>query len=161
MNPCYLMVAKRAAHHCEYCGAPEAVFNFPFEVEHVVPPGCGGTDDESNLALACRSCNVYKSDSLVRIRSRGKFGSSAFPPSAGQLEGALRCRRDRRHVRKNARWPRNNFPVANELPRPNRGPQAMDGIKNVPPILSFREAPLALRRALITLQALHDYRRNY
>jgi hypothetical protein len=61
MNPHYPLVAQRAAHHCEYCRAPEAVFNFPFEVEHVIPPARGGLDIESNWALSCRSCNLYKS----------------------------------------------------------------------------------------------------
>lgn len=28
MNPRYPAVAQRAAHRCEYCLAPEAVFNF-------------------------------------------------------------------------------------------------------------------------------------
>jgi hypothetical protein len=32
MNPHYEVVALRAGHRCEYCHAPEAVFNFPFEV---------------------------------------------------------------------------------------------------------------------------------
>jgi hypothetical protein len=54
MNPHYPLVARRADHRCEYCRAPEAVFNFPFEVEHVVPSSRGGADDESNLCLACR-----------------------------------------------------------------------------------------------------------
>jgi 5-methylcytosine-specific restriction endonuclease McrA len=62
MNPRYAPVAERAAHRCEYCRAPEAIFNFPFEVEHIVPPGRGGADDESNWALSCRACNVHKSD---------------------------------------------------------------------------------------------------
>ena len=61
MNPHYPLVAQRAAHHCEYCRAPEAVFNLGFEVEHIVPPIHGGVDDESNWALACRSCNLHKS----------------------------------------------------------------------------------------------------
>jgi hypothetical protein len=64
MNPRYPAVARRAAHRCEYCHAPEAVFNLPFEVEHIQPQAVGGTDDESNLALACRSCNLYKSNHL-------------------------------------------------------------------------------------------------
>lgn len=64
MNPRYSATAKRASHRCEYCGAPEAVFNFPFEVEHIEPLGRGGTDDESNLALACRSCNVRKGNAV-------------------------------------------------------------------------------------------------
>lgn len=60
MNPRYPLVADRAQHRCEYCRAPEAVFNFPFEVEHIVPVSQDGVDDESNTALACRSCNVRK-----------------------------------------------------------------------------------------------------
>lgn len=62
MNPRYPIVSNRAAHRCEYCRAPEAVFKFRFEVEHVVPPGRGGTDSDDNLALSCRSCNVFKSN---------------------------------------------------------------------------------------------------
>src|SRR5205807_946239 len=58
-------VAQRARHRCEYCHAPEAIFNFPFEVEHAIPPGQQGADDESNLALACRACNLYKSDHIT------------------------------------------------------------------------------------------------
>ncbi len=38
------------------------VFNFPFEVEHVIPTARQGSDEEENLALCCRSCNVRKSD---------------------------------------------------------------------------------------------------
>jgi len=36
------------------------MFNFPFEVEHIAPVSAGGQDEEANLALACRSCNLYK-----------------------------------------------------------------------------------------------------
>jgi 5-methylcytosine-specific restriction endonuclease McrA len=62
MNPHYADAALRAGHRCEYCRAPEAVFNFPFEVEHVVPSARGGLDEDANRALACRSCNLRKSD---------------------------------------------------------------------------------------------------
>jgi hypothetical protein len=62
MNPHYPPVAARAQHRCEYCRAPEVIFNFAFEVEHVIPSSLGGPDDESNLALACRACNLHKSD---------------------------------------------------------------------------------------------------
>jgi len=60
MNPYYSAIAERANHRCEYCHAPELVFNFPFEVEHIIPLSQQGTNDESNLALACRSCNLRK-----------------------------------------------------------------------------------------------------
>ena len=62
MNRHYSRVAERAEHRCEYCHAPEAIFNLPFEVEHIVPTSRDGLDDVSNLALACRACNLYKSD---------------------------------------------------------------------------------------------------
>jgi hypothetical protein len=60
MNPLYAEVAQWARHRCEYCHAPEAVFNFPFEVEHIAPVTAGGTDAPANLALSCRSCNLHK-----------------------------------------------------------------------------------------------------
>ena len=62
MNRHYGHVAERAGHRCEYCRAPEAIFNLPFEVEHIIPASEHGPDEESNLALACRACNLFKSD---------------------------------------------------------------------------------------------------
>ena len=67
MNPNYPLVAERARHRCEYCHAPEAIFNVPFEVEHILPLAKSGLDDESNWALACRSCNLNKSDRVDGI----------------------------------------------------------------------------------------------
>lgn len=61
MNPLYTGVAARAGFRCEYCRAPEQVFNFAFEVEHILPRSAGGGDSLDNLALACESCNLYKS----------------------------------------------------------------------------------------------------
>jgi hypothetical protein len=64
VNPRYPIVAERAEHRCEYCRAPEAIFNFPFEVEHIVPSSREGSDDPLNLALSCRACNLYNSDRI-------------------------------------------------------------------------------------------------
>ena len=80
MNPRYPIVARRAGHRCEYCRAPEAAFNFPFEVEHIVPIGRGGTDDLSNLALACRACNLRKSDSVEGVDELTGEITSLFHP---------------------------------------------------------------------------------
>jgi hypothetical protein len=62
VNRFYPQVAERAGERCEYCHAPERVFNFAFEVEHILPRSAGGKDALDNLALACESCNLYKSD---------------------------------------------------------------------------------------------------
>ena len=64
MNPNYPFVAERAGHRCEYCQAPEAIFNLHFEVEHIMPLSRGGRDEENNLALSCRACNLRKSNFL-------------------------------------------------------------------------------------------------
>jgi hypothetical protein len=80
MSPQYGRVAERAGHRCEYCQAPEAIFNFPFEVEHIVPPRHGGADEDANLALSCRSCNVFKSDSLEAIDPEGGGIVTLFNP---------------------------------------------------------------------------------
>ena len=62
MNRFYILVAECAGFRCEYCHAPQQAFNFPFEVEHIQPVSADGTDEESNLALACRACNAFKAD---------------------------------------------------------------------------------------------------
>lgn len=64
MNPNYKLVADRANHRCEYCHAPELVFNFPFEIEHIIPLSKQGADSEENLALSCRSCNLRKGNRI-------------------------------------------------------------------------------------------------
>lgn len=76
MNPQYPLVSARARHACEYCHAPEIIFNLPFEVEHITPQAHGGETTEDNLALCCRSCNLYKSyfvsavDELTQTEAR-------------------------------------------------------------------------------------------
>jgi hypothetical protein len=80
MNPNYRLVALRARHRCEYCHAPESVFNFPFEVEHVAPLSRGGEDNETNWALACRSCNVYKGPHLTYLDPKEDEATLLYHP---------------------------------------------------------------------------------
>ena len=84
MNPRYARVAERAAHRCEYCRAPEAIFNFPFEIEHIAPAVRGGRDEESNWALSCRACNLFKSDHV-----------GAMDPLTGEVVPLFHPRNDR------------------------------------------------------------------
>ncbi len=67
MNRFYPFVALRAGHRCEYCRAPERLFNFHFEVEHIIPRSLGGAWGLINLALACTACNLFKSDYLTGL----------------------------------------------------------------------------------------------
>jgi hypothetical protein len=80
MSRHYEQVARRARHRCEYCRAPEAIFNLQFEVEHIVPTSRGGLDEESNLALSCRSCNLFKSDEQAALDEATGEVASLFHP---------------------------------------------------------------------------------
>lgn len=80
MNRFYLKVARRAGKICEYCRAPEIAANFPFEVEHIVPRSRAGKTAFENLALACRSCNIFKSDHLNGIDESGAENVRLFNP---------------------------------------------------------------------------------
>ncbi len=71
MNRFYQLVAQRAGNRCEYCRAPERVFNFLFEVDHYIPISKGGIDDLENLVLACRSCNAYKAFHQMGLINEG------------------------------------------------------------------------------------------
>ncbi len=90
MNPHYPQVAQRAGHRCEYGHAPEVIFNFPFEVEHITPLSLGGGDLESNLALACRSCNLHKAAHISDMDPQSRDIVRLFDPRADHWEEHFR-----------------------------------------------------------------------
>jgi hypothetical protein len=55
-------VRQRAANRCGYCLTHQDYVPWTLEIEHITPIAKGGSDDEANLWLACRSCNLYKSN---------------------------------------------------------------------------------------------------
>lgn len=91
MNPRYTQVAMRAGHRCEYCRAPEGVFNFPFEVEHIIPIFREGTDTETNWALACRSCNLRKATHVSGIDPESQAVACLFNPREDRWEEHFRA----------------------------------------------------------------------
>ncbi|MGZ3390286.1 MAG: HNH endonuclease [Isosphaeraceae bacterium] len=69
-------VRDRARHRCEYCRLPQAAQPYvTLHIEHVLPRKHGGSDDPSNLALACERCNAFKGTDL-----------SGIDPDTGQVE---------------------------------------------------------------------------
>src|SRR5262245_32354485 len=60
------IVCDRARHQCEYCGLAHVDEPFyTYHVEHVIPRQHGGTDEDTNLALACPYCNRHKGPNLT------------------------------------------------------------------------------------------------
>ena len=55
-------VQTRAGQRCEYCKMHQALQGASFHIEHVLPSSLGGPTKLENLAFACPSCNLHKSD---------------------------------------------------------------------------------------------------
>ncbi len=55
-------VREAARHRCGYCLNPQHLVMARLEIEHIIPLARGGSDDETNLWLACPRCNAHKSD---------------------------------------------------------------------------------------------------
>jgi hypothetical protein len=60
-------VRQRAAGRCEYCLLRQEQCDLTHHVEHIVAKQHGGSDDASNLALACHRCNLRKGPNLTAI----------------------------------------------------------------------------------------------
>ena len=60
-------VRAAARNRCGYCQSPQHLVMARLEVEHIIPLAKGGSDDESNLWLACPICNRHKSDKIVAL----------------------------------------------------------------------------------------------
>ena len=60
-------IFAQAGNRCGYCRAPQHLVYGWLEIEHIDPQSHGGSDDESNLWLACRFCNNYKNDQIDGI----------------------------------------------------------------------------------------------
>lgn len=99
MNPRYPVVAGRAEHRCEYCRAPEAVFNLLFEVEHVIPLSLEGREDDSNLALACRACNMFKSSYVTGRDDATQTEARLFHPRSDRWDEHFEIDQERGVIR--------------------------------------------------------------
>lgn len=60
-------IRQQARHRCGYCLSPQHLVMARLEVEHIRPLAKGGSDDETNLWLACPICNGHKSDKVEAI----------------------------------------------------------------------------------------------
>lgn len=73
-------VAQRAGEVCEYCRAPQGIGGYQFHLDHMIPRDAGGTDDPSNLALACGPCNLHKSAHMTGVDAESGATVDLFKP---------------------------------------------------------------------------------
>ena len=60
-------VRARAGNRCEYCPIHQQHYLITFHVEHIVARQHRGSDEDSNLALACHFCNRHKGPNLAGL----------------------------------------------------------------------------------------------
>ena len=77
------LIRKRAGERCEYCSIRQEHIDATHQIEHIVARQHGGSDDPSNLALACLHCNSHKGPNLTGI-----------DPATGTLVPLFNPRRD-------------------------------------------------------------------
>src|SRR5215212_5589518 len=88
----YQQVAERAGFRCEYCQAPERISPDRFEVEHIVPRAFGGSDELSNLALACSYCNRRKAQATQGLDIETLRTAALFNPREDAWDTHFRIR---------------------------------------------------------------------
>lgn len=59
-------------NRCAYCGIKGA--RVPLEIEHALPVSRGGSDEPTNLLLACHDCNHRKGTQTLEEFSFGSLG---------------------------------------------------------------------------------------
>src|SRR5215468_1045950 len=57
-------IIEAFGNRCSYCLAAQQYVLSKLEIEHIIPVALDGSNDEWNLCLACRLCNLYKSDQI-------------------------------------------------------------------------------------------------
>ena len=57
-----IKIRQQADDRCGYCQSLQKYVWGTLEIEHIIPKSKGGSNDQQNLWLACRPCNLYKSD---------------------------------------------------------------------------------------------------
>ena len=61
------LVRLRAGERCEYCRLHQEDSPLVHHIEHIMAKQHGGSDDLSNLALACHRCNLHKGPNLTGL----------------------------------------------------------------------------------------------
>jgi len=74
------LVRRRASGRCEYWLLRQEHSELAHHIEHIVAKQHGGSDEGSNLALACHRCNLRKGTNLTGIDPRTNEIAPLFHP---------------------------------------------------------------------------------
>ena len=73
-----LRIVARDHGACVYCGATSQTTGTAMHFDHLTPRVSGGSDEATNLVLACRSCNCRRGARPLRVwAEEAQLGFSA------------------------------------------------------------------------------------
>lgn len=75
-------VKERARERCQFCRMHQSLQGATFHIEHVIPLSAGGTNEPSNLVLACPSCNLHKTNRVEVVDPESGETVPLFHPLA-------------------------------------------------------------------------------
>ena len=58
---------QRADSQCEYCQMPQQYDLLTFQIDHIIARKHRGSDEITNLALACFACNNHKGPNIAGV----------------------------------------------------------------------------------------------
>ena len=73
-------IAKAAHYRCGYCQSQTLLTGLAMQIEHIIPVAAGGSSDESNLWLACSTCNQHKWTKVTGLDPESKQQVPLFNP---------------------------------------------------------------------------------
>ena len=73
-------IREQAGNRCGYCLSAQEYVMGQLEIEHIMPTARNGSDEESNLWLACRLCNGYKGDQIEALDPETNLRVPLFNP---------------------------------------------------------------------------------
>jgi len=81
-------VIEAFGNRCSYCLAAQRYVLSKLEIERIIPVTQDGSNDDVNLCLACRLCNLYISDQIEAVDPVTKVIVALFNPHT-DLERSL------------------------------------------------------------------------
>ena len=60
-------IIERSGNCCEYCRRNQSDTLLRFHIEHIISEKHGGETKESNLALSCPPCNIFKGSDIASV----------------------------------------------------------------------------------------------
>lgn len=79
-------VIGRAKGCCEYCRVNQDYSDLAFHIEHIIAVAHGGKTVDTNLALSCLRCNLYKGTNIAAADPLTDEPTFLFHPRRHQWE---------------------------------------------------------------------------